>query len=238
MAEFETPPTFNLKYDVAPTDIGAGYAKGITEAGTSLAGAISQVSQTMTENKAVSDTLGGLYQAKMLTPDQYNAVLGKSPGAQKALLGQFMANYTADQALRRDQALAQGKGAVDIATEHAKLLDMINQWRSGMGPGKTAYVNPQGGATNAQATTTTNPDVLQAPGEQPLYSGGAVPNANTNVAALPSVQQTGIVPGKGMPLPGTKISQQVGADGKLHVIHTLPSGTSVDMGPMPSSMTP
>jgi hypothetical protein len=124
-------PSFNIPYSVPLTDIGSGYAKGITEAGTSLAQAIGSVSQTYTQNRDADDMLTAMQANKMITPKEYEAVAGKSLGAKQQLLGMYATQYAADQAQQRALALQKGTGAVDIGVAHAKLLDTINQLKAG-----------------------------------------------------------------------------------------------------------
>jgi hypothetical protein len=134
-------PQFNLTYAVKPTDIGEGYAKGITAAGTSLAQAIGSVSQVYTQNRNADDMLTAMQANKMITPDEYEAVAGKSLGAKQQLLGMYATEYASQQAQQRALALQKGGGAVDIGVAHAKLLDTINQLRQGYStdPRKTPY---------------------------------------------------------------------------------------------------
>jgi hypothetical protein len=137
-------PQFNLTYDVKPTDIGSGYAAGITQAGKSLAEAIGSVSQTYTQNRNADDMLTAMQANKMITPDEYEAVAGKSLGAKQQLLGMYATEYASQQAQQRALALQRGGGAVDIGVAHAKLLDTINQLRQGYStdPRKTPYQPP------------------------------------------------------------------------------------------------
>jgi hypothetical protein len=124
-------PYFNIPYSVPLTDIGEGYAKGITAAGTSLAQAIGSVSQTYTQNRDADDMLTAMQANKMITPEEYEAVAGKSLGAKQQLLGMYATQYAADQAQQRELARQKGTGAVDIGVAHAKLLDTIAQLKAG-----------------------------------------------------------------------------------------------------------
>jgi hypothetical protein len=124
-------PQFNLTYDVKPTDIGEGYAKGITAAGTSIAQALGAVSQVYTQNRNADDMLTAMQANKMITPDEYEAVAGKSLGAKQQLLGMYATQYASQQAQQRALALQKGTGAVDIGVAHAKLLDTITQLKAG-----------------------------------------------------------------------------------------------------------
>jgi hypothetical protein len=131
MSEYLPAPQFNLTYAVKPTDIGEGYAKGITAAGTSLAQAIGSVSQTYTQNRDADDMLTAMQANKMISPEEYEAVAGKSLGAKQQLLGMYATQYAAQQAQQRALAQQRGGGAVDIGVAHAKLLDTITQLKAG-----------------------------------------------------------------------------------------------------------
>src|SRR4029077_12384979 len=124
-------PSFNIPYSVPLTNIGEGYAKGIETAGTSLAKAIGSVSEIYTQNRDADDMLTAMKTNKMITPDEYEAVAGKSLGAKQQLLGMYATQYAADQAQQRALAQQRGGGAVDIGVAHAKLLDTITQLRQG-----------------------------------------------------------------------------------------------------------
>jgi hypothetical protein len=124
-------PSFNLTYAVKPENIGEGYAKGITAAGTSLAQAIGSVSQTYTQNRDADDMLTAMQANKMISPEEYEAVAGKSLGAKQQLLGMYATQYAADQAQQRALALQKGQGAVTIGVEQAKLADTIAALRAG-----------------------------------------------------------------------------------------------------------
>jgi hypothetical protein len=187
-------PSFNIPFSVAPTDIGSGYAKGITAAGTSLAQAIGTVADIGKQNVDANDTLAALHQTGILSPEEYQAVMGKSLGAKQSMVGLYAGQWIADQAARRSQALQLGKSTADIATEHAKLLDTINAVKSGYGlaagvqPGK---LPTQPNQPNQQVVPTA-PPVQQA---QPLTPG----------------QQLAGVPGQPTPLGSPDITNPLAA---------------------------
>jgi hypothetical protein len=156
-------PSFNIPYSVPLTDIGSGYAKGITEAGSSIAQAIGTVADIGKQNIDANDTLTAMHQTGILSPEEYNAVMGKSLGAKQQMLGLYAGQYLADQAARRAQALQMGKSTADIATEHAKLQDTITAVKSGYG--LAAGVNVGKLPVNAQ-----NKQVPTAPAVQPAQS--------------------------------------------------------------------
>jgi hypothetical protein len=172
------PPSFNIQAQIPTRDIGAGYAAGITEAGKSLAAATSGVMDVMNRNRTADDTLAAMQQNKILTTDQYNSVANKSLGAKEQMLGLYAGQWIAQQAADRQQQLQTGQGNVQIAVEHAKLLDTINAVKSGYGaavgvqPGKL-QVTP---ATGPGATTTSAPVLA------PLQAGKGVPALSTAVS--------------------------------------------------------
>jgi hypothetical protein len=153
-------PSFNIPFSVAPTDIGKGYAEGITQGGKSLAEAIGSVSQIYTQNRDADDMLTAMQANKMITPEEYEAVAGKSLGAKQQLLGMYATQYAAQQAQQRALALQKGTGAVDIGVAHAKLLDTITQLKAGNPITGDVKKMPY---TGAQTTTTTT---SAAPGTQ------------------------------------------------------------------------
>jgi hypothetical protein len=133
MSEPLPAPQFNLTYNTPLMDIGSGYAAGISQAGKSIAEAIGSVSDIAKQNVDANDTLAAMHQSGILKPEEYQAVMGKSLGAKQQMLGLYAGQWIADQAARRAQGLQTGKGNVDIAVEHAKLLDTINAVKSGYG---------------------------------------------------------------------------------------------------------
>ena len=141
------PDFSRTQFNVSPTDIGSGYAAGITQAGKSLSEAIGSVADIATKNVDANDTLAALHQTGILSPEEYEAVMGKSLGAKQQMVGLYAGQWIADQAARRAQGLQMGKSTADIATEHAKLLDTIqaikegNAAAVGVKPG-TVPINP------------------------------------------------------------------------------------------------
>jgi hypothetical protein len=159
-----TPPSFNLKYDIGTVpDIGAGYAKGITAAGESLAGATKGVFDVMARNQNANDMLSAMKQNKVLTPDQYNSIATKSLGAKEQMTGMYANQWILDQANQRAISLAKGQGGVDVAVAHAKALDQIQAGRSG-----AAGVNkmPYTGAPPQQPVQQQQQPVQQPAGTQ------------------------------------------------------------------------
>jgi len=126
-------PSFNIPFSVAPTDIGSGYAAGISQAGKSLSEAIGSVADIGKQNVDANDTLTAMHQSGILKPEEYQAVMGKSLGAKQQMLGLYAGQYIADQAERRAAALQMGKSVADINTEHQKLLDQLDMVKKGYG---------------------------------------------------------------------------------------------------------
>jgi hypothetical protein len=169
-------PSFaNLAFDVKPTDIGTGYAQGITEAGKSLSSAISSISDIAKQNIDANDTLSAMKAGNILPKDAYESVMGKSLGAKQQMLGLYAGQYIADQAAKRAQDLQMGKSSADIHTEHAKLLDTINAVKGGYG----AAVGVQPGKLPAAAPVRAQPPV--APQVQP-----AQPALTSSISGAPS----------------------------------------------------
>jgi hypothetical protein len=187
MSEYLPAPQFNLTYDVKPTDIGSGYAAGITQAGKSLAEAIGSVSQTYTQNRNADDMLTAMQANKMITPDEYEAVAGKSLGAKQQLLGMYATEYASQQAQQRALALQKGTGAVDIGVAHAKLLDTITQLRQGYStdPRKTPYQPAQQQPAQQQPGTVIP---KQIPG--PIAPGTKVVQVKDDKGNLSTAYQT------------------------------------------------
>jgi hypothetical protein len=197
MAEYLPAPTFNLQYTTPLTDIGKGYAEGITKAGESLGSAITGVmggvnpktgevtEGILGQQRKVDDTLAAMYQSGMLKKEQYDAVAGKSMGAKQQMVGLFASDWVNQQAQDRALALQKGQAANTIGVEHAKLLDTINMmknqgvvgnkviWRPGQNVTQGTQ-NVTQGTQNAVVAPTTN---LATPGaDQGAFSAaGHIP---------------------------------------------------------------
>jgi hypothetical protein len=125
-----TPPTFSGSFDVKPTDIGAGYAAGITSAGQSIAGAIGAVmggynaktgelqEGILDQKKSSEDTLDMLHTHGVIDDATYEKAKTSSLGAQQKMIGISTAEFnTKLQAqLEQQRALAvtaaQNQGAM------------------------------------------------------------------------------------------------------------------------------
>jgi hypothetical protein len=186
-------PTFNAAYTVPLTDIGSGYAKGIETAGKSLAEAIGTVADIGKQNVDANDTLTAMHQTGILSPDEYNAVMGKSLGAKQSMVGLYAGQWIADQAARRAQALQMGKSTADITTEHAKLLDTIQAVKSGYG--QAAGVNV------GKLPIQPNQPNQQVPTAQPVQ----------RAQPLTPGQQLAGVPGQPTPLGSPDITNPLAA---------------------------
>jgi hypothetical protein len=215
------PPSFNIPYSVQPMNIGEGYAAGITQAGKSLSAATAGVMDVMTRNQNANDILTALKQTGVLTPDQYNAVATKSLGAKESLTGMYANQWVLDQAARREQSLAAGKGGVDVAVEHAKWLDVLNAYKSGA-PGldqsKMPWqppVQPNQQPNPPAPVLPSQPAILAAQQQGGQYAGG------------PQVQGARPSPRIG-PLPGSKRIQRTDpTTGKTQIGWQYPGGAFV-----------
>lgn len=107
-------------YNVAPMDIGSGYAKGIESAGKSISGAISGIMGgidaqgnvthgVLEQNNTVNDMLGFLKDSGSINDDAYKSAMSKGLGARHeivgAYFGQFQTNMKAQ--LEQQNKLAQ-----------------------------------------------------------------------------------------------------------------------------------
>src|SRR5258705_13810146 len=94
-----TPPTFGDKYSTPLTDIGSGYAAGITSAGQSIAGAIGAVmggynaktgelqEGILDQKKSAEDTLDMLHTHGVLDDATYEKAKTSGLGAQQKMIG-------------------------------------------------------------------------------------------------------------------------------------------------------
>lgn len=145
MADYLPAPSFNLTYNTPLTDIGSGYAAGISQAGSSISSAITGVlggvnpktgeiqQGVFGQQRQADDTLAAMQASGMLSKEQYDAVAGKSLGTKNQMIGMYSTSWLADQAQKRSLALEQGKGDVEVRTAHAKLLDTITAVKQGYG---------------------------------------------------------------------------------------------------------
>ncbi|HET9373624.1 MAG TPA: hypothetical protein VFO40_01525 [Chthoniobacterales bacterium] len=115
-------PSFNLKYDVPLTDIGKGYAEGITKMGESLAGTISgllggidpktgEIRQGIFgQNQTANETLQQLTQMKdpqgnpILSEEAYNSIMSKGLGTKQQFMGAYLSQILENQKQQAQQA--------------------------------------------------------------------------------------------------------------------------------------
>jgi hypothetical protein len=172
------PPSFNIQAQVPTTNIGAGYAAGIAQAGQALSDATKGVMDVMQRNQTADQTLQAMYQNKMLSPEAYKSVAGKGLGAKESKLGMYAGQWLAQQAQERELQKIGYTGQTQVATAHGQLLDTINAIQGKYGPGGqlATGVNPQKAIINPQ----------QPPGQQPSQPPAVQPTlTTTGGAALP-----------------------------------------------------
>jgi len=211
-----TPPSFNIQAQVPTRDIGSGYAAGIAQAGHALSDATKGVADVMQRNQNANDMLNAMLQGKMLSPDAYKSLAGKSLGAKEQMLGMYANQWILDQANQRQASLQRGQGGVEVAVQHAKLLDTVNAVRSGYGT--AAGVNPK--------------EMYWQPGQQqqPQQVQPQQQNQPQNQAQPPALQvQPQQKPAVGAPaLPGTRYVQRTDpATGKIQTGKLFPGGTFI-----------
>lgn len=158
-------PAFNLQYNTPLTDIGSGYAAGISKAGESIAQGITglmggvnpktgEIQQGIYEqNRTADDVLSTMRDNKMLSDEAYKSIAGKSLGAKQTMMGQFMSQFLEQQKQERAIALAKTTGAVDIGVAHAKTQDLL---RYNPDPSKVPYRSSNVQVQPNQQTTQTN----------------------------------------------------------------------------------
>ena len=217
MAEYLPAPQFTLAYDVKPMDIGEGYAKGIQTAGTALSKGAADVMDVLNRRQTAGDMLNVMNKSGMLPDDAYKAVMGKSLGAQESMVGLYAGQWIADQATRRQQALQQGKGAVDIAVEHAKTLDQFNLLRQ---------TSPKYPATPQPSTTQPQ---IPAPRAQPAQQP---PNLATTPQGTPTpLGSPDITNPLAVGTPRVKIGATLGANEQIppgaRIGHIMQNGQQV-----------
>ena len=196
-------------YTAGTTNIGEGYAKGIQSAGESIGKGLGQAMDVMNRRQNATDMLNALHQGGMLSDDQYKSVAGKSLGAQEQMLGMYANQWILDQANKRAISLEQGKGGVDVATTHAKMLDLINYTRSPTGkPGAAAWTGPTSAPAPANQVVAPTQQQSNVAQQQALGFGttGGTPSLGVPNAAAPpappAAQAQTSAEGK-PPLPGS-----------------------------------
>jgi hypothetical protein len=233
MADFDpNPPSFNIQAQVPTTNIGAGYAAGIAQAGKSLSDATSGVMDVMKRNRTADDMLTTMQQSGMLSPEAYKAVAGKSLGAKESMVGMYAGEWIADQAAKRQLALEQGKGAVDVDVAHRKLLDTAAAVRGGYGA--AAGVNTKNLLANPNTSNGTIPPPgvvapLIGPGGPLPTPKGATPQIQAQAAALSGSAYAPTALGSGnIYSPGPKLGAPVPRKGTV-----IPPGATIVSGTGP-----
>jgi hypothetical protein len=237
-------PSFPGGYTVPPMDIGSGYAAGISQAGKSIAAAIGSVADIAKQNADTNDTITAMHQTGILSPEQYQAVMGKSLGAKQTMVGLYAGQWLADEAAKR--AVGQVGGS-----EHAKLAQQIAAIRAGYGqivgipPGKQIIpaqqpnqqvptapaVNRAQPVDTAAQAATQNQQWIGAPGQpSPLATSGNI--YNPIAAAQPNAPGTRYMIGAPMAptekvTPGSRMVTMAG--GKRGILQ--PDGITIR--PMP-----
>lgn len=226
-----TPPSFNLGYTAGTTNIGAGYAAGIQQAGQSIAQGLGGALDVANRRQNASDMLDALHQGGALSDQAYKSIYGKSLGAQEQMLGMYANQWILDQANQRAMSLARGQGGVDVAVQHAKLLDTIRAVQEGYGAAA---------GVQQQKLLWQPPAQQQNPPAQPPVQQNQPAPAPSQAAILAAQQQAGQYAGgptvRGAPpnptaaprLPGTRYVQRTDpASGKVQTGTLYPSGTFI-----------
>lgn len=131
-----TPPQFGDKFSVPPTDIGSGYAAGITSAGQSIAGAIGSVMGgynqrtgevqpgILDQKQSSEDTLDMMYAHGMMTQEEYEKAKSSGLSAQQKWIGQatseFNTKLQAQLQLKQatmEQSAATGRQGLSSGTQ-------------------------------------------------------------------------------------------------------------------------
>lgn len=166
-----------FSFDVKPTDIGSGYAAGIAQAGEGLSKGISSALDVMNRSRAAHDTMDAMLQSKILSPEAYSAIKGKSLTAQEGMIGIYANQWIQQQAQQRAMELARQQGAIQVGVERGKFQAMGEAFQKGLPlsgnpkdipwrPGATTTTNQ-----NAPGTTTTAPPPAPPAGMGPLAPG-------------------------------------------------------------------
>jgi hypothetical protein len=130
-----------LSYNVSNADIGTGYAKGITDAGTSLSKAIGNVMGSvdpttgetregiLSQNQTATDLIEASRQAGLISGDVADSLHGASLGAKQkwwgAISGTLAQRISEQGALQRQQISEQGatqRAQAQIDLDRQRLL--------------------------------------------------------------------------------------------------------------------
>jgi hypothetical protein len=201
-------------------DIGSGYAAGISQAGQSIAGAISAIGGGVNpktgeiqqgvfgQQQSADQTLAAMQKTGMLTQDQYDAVAGKGLATKQQMIGLYANDWIQQQANERALALEKGKTSLEIGASHAKLLDTINAFKAGYNPQGAKNLIYGGGNAGGTNTGGTN-------------AGGTNAGGNNQVVQPQQNTMAGNVPWK----PGSKVVQLKDKSGNTVIAVQNPDGT-------------
>ena len=138
-------PAFNLTYSQPSIDIGSGYAKGIGQAGASIADSIKNVSDIYQQNSEANDVLQQFSQMKdssgnpILSEEDYKSLMQKGLGAKHAFMGELLARFHGQYQSQLDAAkqiqIAQATAATQAPYRMAEIAKTGEEQR------KTALVN-------------------------------------------------------------------------------------------------
>src|SRR4029077_13087857 len=177
------PDFGRIHFDISPTDIGSGYAAGITSAGHSLAGAISSVlgginPQTglaeegiLDQKKSSEQQLGMMKDMGLIPQDIYEKMMTSNLGAQQKAIGMYTSKFTSDLAMAQQKA------------QEAAAMSRQQVSESGAMARTQATIKAEADrAAAAQALPAAKKPGLvlpQPPAQQPApYPGGALPVPN------------------------------------------------------------
>jgi hypothetical protein len=182
------PDFARLNFNVSPTDIGSGYAAGITSAGKSLAGAISSVMgginpQTglaeegiLDQKKSSEQQLGMMKDMGLIPQDIYEKMMTSNLGAQQKAIGMYTSKFTSDLAAAREKAeQAAAMARQQVSESGAMARTQVTQ------AGEAARAKAAADAAAAAAAAKKPGLVLPAPpaqNQQVPYPGGPLPVPN------------------------------------------------------------
>lgn len=169
-----TPPTFGDKFSVSPTDIGAGYASGITSAGQSIAGAIGAVMGginartgevepgVLDQKKSSEDLLDMMHMHGMMTDDEYAKAKTSGLGAQQKFIGMASAEFNTKLQAQLEQQRA-------LAVQQASNVGAMARTQAGetgAGARQAAEIQAQKEleAAKLKATAALRPRLVLPPG--------------------------------------------------------------------------
>jgi hypothetical protein len=230
-------PAFTYDIGKVP-DIGEGYAKGITAAGEGISKGVTSALDVMNRSQAAHDTLDAMLGGKMLSPEAYAAIKGKSLTAQEGMIGMYANQWIRQQKQQMElQKLGYG-GAVDVAKQAATIKQyqdlgllppgadpkkvQLNNG-AGSGAGATTPVQPQLTGPQGPMTAPTVPqNVLQTTqnvAAGPLGSGADITNPGPKLGATITDPHKVLIP------LGGGLRQKKDAQGVMHTFLVHPDNT-------------